>query len=382
MDLPLGGTVRAIALAILVLGLGFYLALRASEASAGQLSCGDEITADTTLDNDLVDCPNNGVVIAAAGVTLDLNGHTIDGDGSEFAGCGKDEICDVGVVNDGRAGVTVRNGSVRDFAVGVLVGGARRNRVVEISATRHTFFGAVFGGATRSVIRRSSFSRNIAPDGDGIGMFESDHIRIVRSKIRRNPGPGIHLEDSHDNLIKGNVFTRNGPGILMQGNRNEVRRNRFARDGGVLVAPGDRNVVAGNRVSRSFEGIAIEDGRANLVARNVVVDSPSAGIRLAIRRPSIGGAANVVRRNLVRRSGEDGFIVHKKDHGSLLRRNIAVSAGDDGFDVISRSTTLTGNRAARNGDLGIEAVAGVIDGGGNKARGNGNPVQCTNVACS
>ena len=32
--------------------------------------------------------------------------------------------------------------------------------------------------------------------------------------------------------------------------------------------------------------------------------------------------------------------------------------------------------------LGIEAVAGVTDGGGNKAAGNGNPLQCTNVRCN
>jgi hypothetical protein len=35
-----------------------------------------------------------------------------------------------------------------------------------------------------------------------------------------------------------------------------------------------------------------------------------------------------------------------------------------------------------NDDLGIEAVAGVTDGGGNQASGNGNPAQCTGVACS
>jgi hypothetical protein len=34
----------------------------------------------------------------------------------------------------------------------------------------------------------------------------------------------------------------------------------------------------------------------------------------------------------------------------------------------------------RNADLGIEAVLGVIA-GGNIARGNGDPRQCTNVFC-
>jgi len=38
-------------------------------------------------------------------------------------------------------------------------------------------------------------------------------------------------------------------------------------------------------------------------------------------------------------------------------------------------------RASQNVDLGIEAVVGVIDGGGNRAFGNGNPLRCVNVTC-
>ena len=43
---------------------------------------------------------------------------------------------------------------------------------------------------------------------------------------------------------------------------------------------------------------------------------------------------------------------------------------------------MTRNTANDNRDLGIEAVPGVIDGGGNRASGNGNVLQCTSVACS
>jgi large repetitive protein len=381
MDLPLRWTVSGISLAIFVLGVAGLIAFGAGQASASHVSCGDEITADTTLDSDLLDCPNNGIVIGADDITLDLNGHLIDGDGTEFAGCDpKNEICDVGVANDGHAGVIVRDGSVREFGVGVLVGGARKNRVVKISSSGHTFFGAVFGGSTRSVIRRSSLSRNIAPEGDGIGLFGSDHIRLVRNKIRHNPGPGIHVFDSSKNLIKRNVLSRNGPAILMEeANRNEVQRNRVTRGGGILVAPGNRNAIARNRVSRALDSIAIDKGRGNRVVGNVVGRARKVGIRLGF--PGLGGANNIVRGNLVRRSRGDGFLVSEKDNGSLLKRNIARHNGDDGFDVESDSAKLTRNRAARNGDLGIEAVVGVTDGGGNDAHGNGNPAQCTNIAC-
>ena len=44
------------------------------------LSCGARITTNTTLHADLVNCTGDGIVIGVAGVTLDLNGHRIDGD--------------------------------------------------------------------------------------------------------------------------------------------------------------------------------------------------------------------------------------------------------------------------------------------------------------
>jgi hypothetical protein len=84
----------------------------AGEAVATHVSCGDTITTDTTLDSDLANCPGPGLVIGADNVTLDLGGHTIDGDG----GTG----FDVGIVNGPastvdrapHSGVTIENGTV------------------------------------------------------------------------------------------------------------------------------------------------------------------------------------------------------------------------------------------------------------------------------
>jgi parallel beta-helix repeat protein len=129
------------------------------------------------------------------------------------------------------------------------------------------------------------------------------------------------------------------------------------------------------------DGIRIEKGHGNLVAHNVVAHARRAGIRLGIKHPFFGGAHNVVRRNRVRDSRVDGFVVVKKERHSLLKRNVAKGSGDDGFDIESSSTTLTRNRAVNNGDLGIEAVFGVNDGGGNRAHGNGNPLECMNIGC-
>ena len=91
-------------------------------AAVQQLSCGDTITTDATLHHNLINCPNNGILIGADNVTLDLNYHRIDGDGAfPAAGCGPQDDCDLGVASIGHDGVTVMHGSVREFAIGVAV---------------------------------------------------------------------------------------------------------------------------------------------------------------------------------------------------------------------------------------------------------------------
>jgi large repetitive protein len=381
---------RRIALAICL--LAFPLASAAGGGALAQtapLSCGDTVTVDTTLDRDLTGCRSNGMVIGADNITLDLGGHTISGDGKLVRRCPRQQICDAGIANDGHDGVTVRNGSVGQFASGVLVGRARENRVLDISSSQNTFFGFVVFRSAQILVRDSSGSRNIAPDGDGIGLFESHDVRIINNSFRRNPGPGIHVQASADNLMKGNLISRSSPGILLGGerradraDRNQVRRNGFVRNAaGVLLARGNRNVVARNRLSRDRDGIAIENGRGNLVALNVILDARNSGIYLGLNEPPIGGGDNVVRRNMVRRNGGDGFVVRSTDHHSLLAGNLARRSGEDGFDVESTSTKLARNRAIGNDDLGIEAVFGVIDRGGNRASGNGDPRQCVNVRC-
>lgn len=179
-----------------------------------------------------------------------------------------------------------------------------------------------------------------------MGVYGSHDIRIVDTSFRRNAQPGIHVVDSTDILIKGNLLARNSDmGILMEADRNQVRGDRCARNGAcVIVSPGSRNVIAGNRSCRDGGGILIERGRGNLVARNVVVRARLDGIHLGLEEPPVGGANNAVRRDVVRGSGHDGVAVAEHDRRSFLGANIAIAAGDDGFDVESRSARLTSNR--------------------------------------
>lgn len=381
---------RQLLVALVLLLAGCFLAFGAERAHANHVSCGDTITADTTLDSDLVNCPNHGIAIGADGITLDLNGHLVDGDGTPAAGCdNQKEPCDFGLFNDGHDGVTVMNGSVREFAAGVLLGTAtgraRDNRVLGVSATRNQFIGLGIFSQVRSLVRNSSGNRSLDRDGVGLALADSRHVRIVNNSFRHNPHNGINTgENSRRNLIRGNVFSRNADeGILMEGGaRFRLTSNRFVRNGGgITLGPSSRTVVAHNRIVGGSDGIRVEKGHDNLVAANLVVGTGHVGITLGIHDPFIGGANNVVRANVIRRSRVDGIVVVQKDRHSVLIGNLVTRSADDGFDVDSPTTTLTANRARRNADLGIEAVFGVIDGGGNLASGNGDPLQCLNVTC-
>ena len=289
-DSPRGGpraTLGGLA-AIVILALAGVCRSSGAEA-ASNVSCGDTITADMTLHRNLVNCPNNGIIIGADNVTLDLNYHRIDGDGIPNADCNpQSERCDVGVDIEGHDGVTVVHGSVRQFEDGVIVVATRDNGLLGVSSSRNHYSGIVVSGCARALVRNSSGIGSTADVGQGMFVVLSHRVRILHSSFRDNGvahaglglGLGIDLFESTHNLIKGNRLSRNtGGGIFLQGSdRNGVRRNRSVRDSevGIWVTSGKGDVITRNRIShlrqsghgegaRSRSTAAIATSRANSV---------------------------------------------------------------------------------------------------------------------
>ena len=130
-------------------------------------------------------------------------------------------------------------------------------------------------------------------------------------------------------------------------------------------------------------GVSLEGGTENAISGNDVIRAQ----KVAIRVDAFSGAAKgtLIRGNVVRDAGVHGIAVDFEHvgpvTGTLVVANFALRAGDDGIHVESPSTTVTRNIAVRNTDLGIDAVPGVTDGGGNRAVANGNPLECVNIGC-
>ena len=134
-------------------GLAFVLAMTllggaspAVAAGHGRLACGDTVTKSMRLTADLRDCPENGLVIGADGITLDLNGHRVDGDASRGG---------VGIDLEGHRGVTIANGTVRDFGEGVLVLGGRDVRILRVVSLDEEHGGILVDGGRDVTVTRS-----------------------------------------------------------------------------------------------------------------------------------------------------------------------------------------------------------------------------------
>ena len=79
----------------------------AAHAGGRDVACGATITSDTKLRADLTNCPGDGLVIGADGITLDLGRRTIDGTGADGQR--------TGIRLAGRRGVTIKGGTVQEF---------------------------------------------------------------------------------------------------------------------------------------------------------------------------------------------------------------------------------------------------------------------------
>lgn len=358
----------------------------ASNATAAadhrQIACGDAITTDTRLAANLVDCPGAGLVIGADGITLDLGGHAVDGDGSGD---------DVGIDVSGHRGVTIMHGAVREFTEGVLVSEASEVAVRGVTST-----GQAHGGITVDRSDAVTIAGNDVRDsGAGIIVNRGDRVLVSANRVSGSAFAGITTFASQHVSIAGNTVTTSptdaAVGLFDGSSHNEVTGNRLSRSAaGVALNNGSSdNLVAGNAIAHDDSGVIADVGtHDNRVLGNVVEDSTFEGIAV------VGSDGNLLAGNVVARNGaadDAGGIVlipfpddpSQTSDANTLTDNIALDNGGDGIHVAQGqpANLLRGNRADRNSRLGIDAAPGTVDGGGNSAARNGDPRQCVGVAC-
>lgn len=227
-----------------------------ADARRAAVACGDTITADLTLTANLTGCSGDGLIVAADGVRVDLNGYVVAGSG---AGTG------IGVSG---ADVSVVNGYVRGFDVGVSssFGSGNGTRLAGLTVTANRT--GVVAFSQSGVIDRSTIAFNT---GDGFRGVAARGWTIADSQISDNAGAGVVLSDA--------LFTN-------------ITRNTIARNGGIGIDFQFHVDVA-------------------TVSDNVVAHNGSYGIR-------ISDSTAKLRRNVARWNGNTGILLSENENPSLL----------------------------------------------------------------
>ena len=297
--------------ALLIAGLAGVVGT--SPASAATLSCGETITQSTTLENDLGPCPNFGIIVGADGITLDLNGHVVSGtpDPSRDG---------AGVYLLNRTGVTVRNGTVRNFSIGVAIDGGSGNTVTGITARDNI-------GGLNDI------------GGDGIAILSSRGNQIVdNSAINNGPYSGIGLYSRRDSDHPGT------PGVARDNviSSNEVVGNIISRD---------RSTPNGT----DNDGIRLENDAAfNTVSSNLVARNGLDGIALFADTSDNTVSSNSVQGNGFYRTTArrgDGIIVFNRSMRNVIENNLVTGNADSGIEIrgpVGTSAGATNNRITAN----------------------------------
>jgi parallel beta-helix repeat protein len=241
-----------------------------SQARLGTVSCGQTLTESTILENDLVNCIDDGLVAGADGITIDLNGHTIDG---------RTIPTGSGIVISGFDGVVVKNGTITGFEVGVsIVFGADGTRVRDLRISGDGFGNGIEAEALRTeVIGNTVFGRaigilvggttttatgNTVKDNDtGILVVGSGPV-VNRNTALSNAGDGIQVFSAAA-AITGNLANANGDdgidaasatGATLDGNKASVNtRLGIDADGDVIDEGG--NAATGNGSLHQCENV-------------------------------------------------------------------------------------------------------------------------------
>ncbi|MHA6780363.1 right-handed parallel beta-helix repeat-containing protein [Pseudonocardia saturnea] len=383
---------------------------------AATVSCGQTLTVSTRLLNDLLDCNGDGLVVAADGITVDLDGHLVDG-----VGLGN------GVLVTGDA-VTVTNGTVAEFDFGVGVGTTTGVLVSGLTLSVNQEAGVALTGATGSVVRANTVTEN----RDGIAVLGgTTDAKLLGNAIGANPGAGVRVENSPDNRIDGNTIDGSSEaGVVVEGSTatavvgNTLSGNSaggvavdlashdsvvvdntvtLSGSGGVTVTESDRVQVVANVIGQSGgSAISLELAADGLIRGNDARGNPggidlnqstghrienndtgaSSGTGIALEGGSIGN--EVIGNRSSANSGEGIYVGDPaaSGTGNLIENNTANNNGGAGINVNAAVHTIRGNTVSGNDGWGIFAVPGNIDGGGNQASGNIEPAQCSGVVCA
>jgi len=275
-------------------------------------ACGNRVVRDRTLRGaDPVTqtiCPADGLVVAA-GVTLDLGGATLRGQGAG-----------VGVrIEPGATQVRVKRGKVVSFATGVRGEATTGVYVADVQVLDSVQDGLNLTGDHHTVEKVV-----IQDSGDLGAAVVGNAARLSRLEVEGNGRAGVRLV-GHGHTLEQSVIDGNGEaGAEVSGDANQVARLSMDGNGG--------------------DGLFV-GGTGNRVTRNTTTRNGRDGLE-------VHGASAVVERNHATSNGESGLEIHGTGH--TVSSNTADLNTGTGLQVLETTgSRFDRNRSENNRGFGI-----------------------------
>lgn len=282
-------TFKVAALASALVVAGSLVGIQGAAAvSPVTLPCGALVTTSIVLANDVGPCPEDGILVRADNITIDLGGHQVFGIGGTLV-----PHQAAGVFATGHS-VVVRNGTVHDFYHGVRIRAGGHNRVTGLTVRDNVGGnGIVFESSADNVADHNVVYHNSG--FSGIATFDTNSLPPPRLAAR--------------NTISDNVVSFN-----------------YGRTHGISIENGSSHKVLRNRVdSNGRDGISVSGGVFNIVVEhNAITASANNGIDIRS-----GANANIVRTNETYGNLQQGIVV--SGHGNQITGNASRANGQ--FDL-------------------------------------------------
>ena len=262
------------------------------------LSCGDTVTANTTLTADLVCTSSNGLIVGASGVTINLNGFTIschdlhgylgscqnsstttpllNFNGIQSTGNNQVVVLGPGTITGFSVGVRLVNGNGLDVIGATITGPAPS---IDFPVTERLLtIGVLIRSTTCSI---NSFAvgwsaivelNDISQQTQGVQLDLANCVLVAGNQIHDNRGAfgdthAIDLISSSFNVISTNFAARNGRNV---GNDNGIQAFN-ASNGGASTS---NQIVFNYVIQNCGDGIALRNGASfNNVAANTVLNN-------------------------------------------------------------------------------------------------------------
>jgi len=284
-------------------------------------------------------------------------------------------IDDIQIVNLGVDGNKSSNqGDAWYEGNGILVGRVTRCVLRDISVSNCSYYGILMkecgeGSLVQSCVAENNGAESSGEAGDGIQIWDSHGVAVMKNTVTGNRWAGIQLLYSEESdVLAGNIVQDN----IVSGNRCHgivvYQSGGNIISGNTLTGLGDNDLGCGSTGPNPQDtpeiGVLIQ-GKKNVVGNNVI-RAFERGIWITNDRDQGGANDNIIDGNLITNIEFDGIQVYRWDDscpmtgdqdisaGTIIRGNNISNCGYNGIAVLRNPRQqISGNVVHHNGKNGI-----------------------------